>query len=62
MSPTMATVSLYNVLGERLSVKSVVLPGGLIDLPVDLKDFTSGVYFVTVTSDKGSQTRSVLKY
>ncbi len=62
VSHTIATVSLYSVLGERLSVKSVVLPGGLIDLPVDLKDYTSGVYFVTVTSDKGSQTRSVLKY
>jgi endonuclease I len=62
MAPAIATVSLYNVLGERLSVKRVLLPGGLIDLPVDLKDYTSGVYFVTVTSDKGSQTRSVLKY
>ncbi|MDA1332543.1 MAG: endonuclease [Proteobacteria bacterium] len=62
MANTSATVSLYNVLGERLSVKSVVLPGGLIDLPVNLKDYTSGVYFVSVTSDKGSQTRSVFKY
>jgi len=57
-----ATMSIHNVLGERILSRRLNLSRGTSHVEVDLKNVASGVYFVSVSSEIGTTTHSILKY
>jgi len=57
-----ATISIHNVFGEMILYKRLNLSHGTSHVEIDLTDVASGVYFVSVSSEIGTTTHSILKY
>ncbi len=56
---TTATVEIYNVLGEQVQSPMNITVSNNNTVSVDLSGFSSGVYYITVNTDKGSVTKKV---
>lgn len=51
-----ATLSISNVLGKRVEVKQLTIPG---TLSLDVTDYPEGVYFYTLEADGGKVTKKM---
>jgi hypothetical protein len=56
-----ATVSLYNVLGQKVRtlLDRSVMPGRTYEVPVSAASLPSGTYFLQIQAPSGSKTRQV---
>jgi hypothetical protein len=53
-------LSIFNSLGEEVFEQTFPLVSGKNMIPLDLSEFTSGIYFVQVKSAEGLSTRKII--
>ncbi len=60
-SPVPVSVEVYNLLGQRIIATSYgVLPRGVYEMPLDLGNSSTGVYFYTLVAGSYRQTRKLM--